>query len=134
MGRSHAHRLIDAYDVIRNLSPIGDSLPANECQVRPLAPLSPFEQRRIWKGFLKTGMEMSAVNIKKFIGKKGGEENNTDDLTDHISDDYMAAVRLMMEQICVAQNDHWRQTSRQAALLWHRVIGEKISSKQADNE
>ena len=32
MGRSHAYRLIDAFCVIDNLSPIGEILPKNEAQ------------------------------------------------------------------------------------------------------
>jgi hypothetical protein len=36
MGRSQAYRLIEASRVIDNLSPIGDILPENEAQLRPL--------------------------------------------------------------------------------------------------
>jgi hypothetical protein len=39
----------------------------------------------------------------------------------------------MLGQIQLAQNDRWQKTSRQAALLWNRVIREKIVSKGADN-
>lgn len=133
MGRSQAYRLIKSYAVICNLSPIGDILPANECQVRPLAQLEPFEQRKVWQDFLNSGMEMTALNIKKFIGAKAVDKNDSADLTDQISRGYMAAVELMIEQVRVAQHDHWQQTSRQAALLWNRVIREKILSKGADN-
>jgi hypothetical protein len=133
MGRSQAYRLIEAYGVIKNLSPIGDIIPANECQVRPLAQLNPVEQRKAWKGFLDSGVEMTALNIRKFIGAGKSSKINIPDLSDQISKDYMAAVRLMMEQVRVAQHDHWRQTSRQAALLWNRVIREKILSRETDN-
>ena len=134
MGRSHAHRLIEAYGVIRNLSPIGEILPTNESQVRPLVQLKPFEQRKVWKNFLNTSMEMTALNIKKFIkGSRKPDKNDPADLSDQISREYMAAVQIMLEQVCVAQHDHWQRTSRQAALLWNRVIWEKILSKGADN-
>lgn len=76
-------------------------------------------------------MEITALNIKKFI--RAVDQNDRKDLTDQISSEYMAAVQLMMEQVRVAQHDHWQQTSRQAALLWNRVIKEKILSKGADN-
>lgn len=132
MGRSHAHRLIEAYEVIRNLSPIGDILPANESQVRPLVRLEPFEQRNLWRRFLASGIEITALNIKKFINSPG-PNNKKIDVNDRISSEYMAAVRLMMEQVRTAQHDNWQQTSRQAALLWNRVIREKILSKEADN-
>ncbi len=134
VGRAQAYRLIKSYEVIRNLSPIGDILPVNESQVRPLVQLEPLEQRNVWKDFLKTGVEMTAPNIKKFIqGIKRTDKSDPVDLSHQISKDYMATVLVMMEQVRVAQHDHWQQTSRQAAILWHRVIGEKILSKEADN-
>jgi Mn-containing catalase len=40
MEKAQAYRLIEAYKVISNLSPIGDILPGNESQVRPLAQLN----------------------------------------------------------------------------------------------
>jgi hypothetical protein len=134
MGRSHAHRLIEAYGLIKILSPIGDILPANESQVRPLVQLKPIEQRKAWKNFLNTGMEMTALNIKKFIkGNREADKNGLADLSDQISREYMVAVQVMLEQVCVAQHDHWQKTSRQAALLWNRVICEKILFKETDN-
>ncbi len=133
MGRSQAYRLIKSYEVIHNLSPIGDILPANECQVRPLAQLEPVKQRKVWKDFLNSGMEITALNIKKVIRAKTTNRNNSTDLSDQISSEYMATVQLMMEQVRVAQHDHWQQTSRQAALLWNRVIKEKILSKGGDD-
>lgn len=130
IGRSQAYRLIDAYNVINNLSPIGDKLPGNETQTRPLVPLDPPEQRKIWKDFLDTGMEMSARNIKTFINGRKAKEDSHPDHTDQISDGYMAAVKEMIEQIRYAQNDQWQKTTRQAALLWHRVIQEAIVSRR----
>ncbi len=124
MSRSQAYRLIRSYEVMCNLSPIGDILPGNECQIRPLAQLASVEQRRVWKNFLNSGMEITALNIRKFIRPR--EKNNPVDLSDQISSDYMTAVQLMLEQVRVAQHDHWQQTSRQAALLWNQVIRESI--------
>jgi hypothetical protein len=133
MGKSHAYRLIKFYEVIYNLSPIGDKLPANESQARPLAQLDSIEQRRIWKAIIKSGMELTARNIKKFIETRKTPRENKPDLTHKITDEYMAAIQTMLEQIRVAQHDNWQQTSWQAALLWHRVIQEKILSKGANN-
>ena len=39
MNRAHAYRLIDAAEVVNNLSPIGD-IPVNESQARPLTQLN----------------------------------------------------------------------------------------------
>jgi hypothetical protein len=134
IGRSQAYRLINAYSVIGNLSPIGDRLPGNETQTRPLVPLDPPEQRKIWKDFLNTGMEVTARNIKRFIDKRKTKENPpSSNHTDQISDEYMGAVQEMLHQVRYAQNDQWQKTSRQAALLWNRVIQEKIISREPGN-
>ena len=134
IGRSQIYRLINAYNVIGNLSPIGDILPGNETQTRPLVHLDPVEQRKIWKEFLSTGMELNARNIKNFIDKRVANENlKPIDRTGQISEKYMQTVQEMLHQVQIAQNDHWQKTSRQAALLWHRVIREKILSKEPDN-
>lgn len=133
MGKSHAYRLIQFYEVIYNLSPIGDKLPANESQARPLTQLDSIEQRQLWKEIIESGMELTARNIKKFIVSRKPAPASKPDLTNKISNEYMAVVKAMLEQVRVAQHDHWQQTSRQAALLWHRVIHEKIISKGADN-
>lgn len=132
MGKSQAYRLIDAYQVINNLSPIGEALPANESQVRPLVQLDPFKQRKVWKNFLNTGMEMTALNIRKFIACKPIDKSKPADLTGQISKAYMDAVQAMLEQVRLAQHDYWQKTSRQAGLLWNRVIREKILSKGPD--
>ena len=127
MSKSHAYRLIEAYRIIENLSPIGDRLPENESQVRPLAMLTPLEQRNIWRQFLASGQELSASNISRFVSAVGKTE-----LTDQrliISDNYKDAVLAMMEQVRVAQNDGWQNTSKQAAIFWNRLIKDKILSK-----
>lgn len=134
MGRAQAYRFINAYQVVKNLSPIGDKLPGNESQVRPLAKLTPLEQRSTWKRFLATGEELTALNINAFIRSgNGSQKKDPVDLTHIITDAYMAAVSAMIEQVRMAQHDRWQKTSRQAALLWNRVIREKILSKDAGN-
>nr|WP_319492321.1 hypothetical protein [uncultured Desulfobacter sp.] len=82
---------------------------------------------------IESGMELTARNIKKFIDSRKTASVTKPDLTDQISNEYMAVVKAMLEQVRVAQHDHWQQTSRPAALLWHRVIHEKIVSTGADN-
>jgi hypothetical protein len=51
-GRAHAYRLIDAANVVQNLSPIGD-VSENEAQARALAPLSAEQQRQAWTAAVK---------------------------------------------------------------------------------
>lgn len=50
-NRAHAYRLIEAAEIVDNLSPIGDTpmvAPTTETQVRPLAKLPPTEQQAAW--------------------------------------------------------------------------------------
>jgi hypothetical protein len=126
MGRSHAYRLIEAFCVIDNLSPIGELLPKNEAQVRPLTKLDAFSQRRLWRDFLKTGKTLSAVNIKKFVSAHLGEQNTKAPFIEVISNDYKQAVGSMLSQISIAQNDCWKSTSQKTALYWNNVMKEKI--------
>jgi len=126
MGRSHAYRLIEAVVVIDNLSPIGDRLPRNEAQARPLAKLDLFSQKKVWRDFLKTGKLISALNIKKFVSAYLGEQKIIRPFKEVISKNYKAAVMEMLSQITNAQNDQWKSTSQKTALYWNNVIEEKI--------
>ena len=129
MSKSHAYRLIEASRVIDNLSPLGEVLPENEAQLRPLGHLNPFDQRRIWRDFLAAGMELNARNIQRFVSKSVSTEKSRIDLTNVISTSYKEAVMAMLEQIRLADCDGWRSTSRQAGLFWLRVMKEKIVAK-----
>ena len=81
---------------------------------------------------MNTGMDITAPNIKRFISKrKRPEKDQPVDQTDQISSEYMNGVEKMLGQVQLAQNDHWQKTSRQAALLWNRVIREKILFREA---
>jgi len=126
MGRSHAYRLIEAASVIDNLSPIGELLPKNEAQLRPLTKLDAFSQRRLWRDFLKTGKTLSALNIKKFVSAHLAEQNTKTPFLEVISNDYKQAVGSMLSQISIAKNDNWKSTSQKTALYWNNVMKEKI--------
>ena len=66
LTRSRAYRLMDAAQVVGNLSPIGDTpgeveesnqlvtFPQNEAQARPLASLEPDQQRAAWSEAVET--------------------------------------------------------------------------------
>ena len=126
MGRSHAYRLIEAFAVIDNLSPIGDVVPKNEAQARPLTQLNLFTQKKVWRDFLKTGKPISALNIKKFVSDYLGKKKTSNPFTEFISKDYKAVVVEMLSQITIAQNDLWKSTSVKTALYWNNVMKEKI--------
>jgi hypothetical protein len=135
MAKSHAYRLIEASKVIDNLSPIGDGiLPQNESQARALAQLKPLDQRHIWREFIESGTTMSASNIRRFIKMRlkrvvPTHQPKPAKLIDIISSSYKAAVMALLEEIRLAQNEHWQHTSRQAALFWLQVMKAKIVSK-----
>ena len=129
IGKSQAYRLIEACRVMDNLSPIGDILPENESQVRSLAALAPAIQRKIWSDFLMTGVELSALNIRKYIASSiNGKHGTRADRTGIISNAYKEATLAMLEQIRQAQSDGWQSTSQEAGLFWNRVMKEKIMS------
>jgi len=128
LGKSHAYRLMYASEVIDNLSPIGEIVPKNEAQARPLRKVDPFNQRKVWREFLKSGMGMTALNIARFVSDymdkdRGGARL---DMIELISEDYKDAVMTMLYQIRVAHNEGWESTSRQAGLYWNKVMKEKI--------
>ena len=127
MSKSHAYRLIEAVSVIDNLSPIGEVLPKNEAQVRPLTKLNPDSQRKVWLAYLKTQKPLSALNIKRFVSVHLGEQKKSTGFIEVISTDYKTAVSAMLSQITNAQNDRWKSTSQKTALYWNKVMNEKIS-------
>jgi len=124
MSKSQAYRLIDAFGVIVNLSPIGDVLPKNEAQARPLTRLDPHSQRKAWRGFLKTQKPLSALNIKRFISLD--EQKQPSRFVEVVSQEYKKAVSAMLSQITIAQNNRWRSTAQRSALYWNKVMREKI--------
>lgn len=84
-GKSHAHRLIGAAQVVEHLSPIGDtmSLPLNEAQVRPLIGLDPEDQRKAWQAAVEqaAGKSVTARLVRKaaeaFIPSKPKHKRRT---------------------------------------------------------
>lgn len=129
MGKSKAYRLINASIAIDNVSPIGDKTPQNEAQVRALIPFKKAVQRKIWGDFLKSGMTLTALNIHSFAARYQEKKKHKKlDQTNIISEAYKNAVLVMMEQIKVAQNQEWEDTSRDAALMWNQVMRERILS------
>jgi len=129
MGRSQAYRLIEASRVIDNLSPIGDVLPENEAQLRPLTSLTLNDQRRIWRDFLSSGKDLKACNIRSFVRASMGDSHIARDRTGIISAGYKQAVMEMLTAIRLAQQDGWVGTSREAGMFWLQVMKDKIASK-----
>jgi hypothetical protein len=75
-GKSYGYRLIECADVIIELksSPIGDSLPDNECQCRVLAKIPEGEVADVWSAVVKEskrGSPITASMIKSVARKMG---------------------------------------------------------------
>ena len=77
-GRSRSHRLINAANIIENLTdssillPNGQQiLPTSERQVRPLTKLEPLAQRQVWKSAVESaGGKVPSGRIVKDIVQK----------------------------------------------------------------
>lgn len=69
MSRPHAYRLIDAAQVQANLSPIGDILPTNEAQTRPLTKLKdPEQQREAWQQAIASAAgRVTAMHVARVV-------------------------------------------------------------------
>ncbi len=67
--RAHAYRMIEAAQVVANLSPIGDTLPANEAQARPLTGLPAEWQREVWQKAVETapGGRVTAEHVQRVV-------------------------------------------------------------------
>ncbi|MCP5101408.1 MAG: hypothetical protein GY943_38165 [Chloroflexi bacterium] len=102
-------------------------MPVNEAQCRLLSPFVSFDQRKIWRDFLQTGLALTARQLRNFISDyKGKRKTPRDDGIETISDCYQRAVFEILYQIRVARSDNWQSTSRQAAIYWNNVMKAKI--------
>ncbi len=80
--RAHSYRLIDAAQVVDNLSSkclqIGDILPTNESQCRPLIQLEPDEQRYVWEEAVQAaGSKVPSARLVKDIIERLKERDTT---------------------------------------------------------
>ncbi len=68
-SRSRAHRLIEAAETTKNLLPIGNTLPLNESQARPLTSLEPEMQVEAWKRAIETAPEtgITAKHVQSVV-------------------------------------------------------------------
>lgn len=83
MERRHAYRLMDAAQVVENVSNWTQSPPTNEAQARPLTPLEPEQQTLVWQVVEKTAPNgkvtndhvKSVVNVLKDVVRTGAIDN-----------------------------------------------------------
>jgi hypothetical protein len=76
MARAHAYRMIEASEVVSELSPIGDKLPTSESQARELAPLrdDPEAMAEVMDEVTteaeQTGTKVTATKIREKVTEK----------------------------------------------------------------
>jgi hypothetical protein len=79
IDQSYAYRLMDSAQTIENLkiSPIGELLPANEAQTRPLVRLPADKQRQAWSAAVKstpTGKMPTARHVQAVVNRMRAED------------------------------------------------------------
>lgn len=69
MHRSRAYRFIEAAETVEALSPMGDTVPNNERQARPLTKLEPEAQRQAWAKAVETAPEgrITAAHVERTV-------------------------------------------------------------------
>ncbi len=73
ISRPRAYQLISSAKTVYNLSPIGDILPTNIEQTRPLTKLEPEEQRQVWQEAVETapnGEPPTAKHVASVIERR----------------------------------------------------------------
>lgn len=71
IGRAHAYRLIGAAETVPVLSPIGDTLPANESQIRPLLQFPVKDRPTVWKEVVRQcNGEITGKDVERIVNCK----------------------------------------------------------------
>ena len=82
-ARRYADRLIGSAEVVKNLSPIGLTLPTTETQARPLVGLPPETQREVWQEVLASAPDgritaQKVIEAARHIQAQKTEERRTE--------------------------------------------------------
>ena len=93
MSRIHAHRLIEAVEVTKNLLPMGNIFPVNERQLRPLAQLPAEQQAAAWQQAVDTAPEgkITAAHIEKVVEEFKGNGREMKPKINRTGDIYIPA-------------------------------------------
>lgn len=126
MSKAHAYRLIAAAKVVDYVSPIGDSVPNNEAQARPLTPFPPTQIKTLWRLFLQSEQPLTARNIRRFVLQQTQKHPAKMPAMELMSEAYQQAIQTLLQQIEINQKENWKTTSVKAALRWNKVCLRKI--------
>lgn len=75
MQRAHAYRLMEAAQVVTDLSPIGDILPANEAQARPLTAVPADQRAAVWHQAVETAPhgKVTGAHVQSVVDEQFGK-------------------------------------------------------------
>ena len=142
VSRSRAYRLIDSASVIQNLSPMGDILPKNERQVRPLTKLEPEIQIRAWQNVIDYTREKKKKPTANIINRiaqiyrgesiERGYRNAKERVSTEsiVSTAFKKGFQAFLDVISEERNQGWKKTSKKAAIKHVETILDLI--KQDD--
>ncbi len=101
--RAHAYRLMDSAQVVNNLSPIGDKLPINEAQARPLTQLEPQRQIEVWQRAVDTAPDgrITAAHVQAVVDtyKAPHVSHNSGNNEWYTPAEYVSAARTVLGDI-----------------------------------
>jgi len=144
ISRSYAYRIINAVEVVENLSPIGDIL-INESQARALACLAPQEQKLAWNyatdlaaiekrkvtciDITNAVKQVKGLKVKdnKNKAKPMAYKNNLEKIN-VISPEFKKAYENLFEVINKAMNNEWKTTSKEVVISRLKALNKFIKN------
>lgn len=136
MSRRHANRLIESTEVVNNLGPIGPISLCAESQARPLARLSPDQQREAWQRAVETAPDgkITASYVNKMVREIEGVEIKNKikriekkiPMDEIVDEDFKNAFDAFYWEVQRVRLGSWKSTSKMAALKFVKLIKDLI--------
>ena len=122
MARQRAYQLIDAAQVVRNVSTVVDIVPANERQARPLTRLpDPAQQREVWREVVAEGQPITTARVEQKVRDAKRQRQQPAPVAPPVREEAPNVGRLLVngtttEDVCVDIGQPDRQPSLQICL------------------